>query len=367
MGTLLTLGCTLPYTSLIGYLIVGMARLRPQKQSVLLPSTSIIVPLRNEENNVDQMIHGLLHQDYKGTFEIICIEDRSTDSTWEKLVHASKQDSRIHLVRILPSEGSVVSPKKRALDRGIASANGEVILTTDADCLPPPNWLSSMLACMDDKVGVVQGPKHIISSKRPIHRYQALEVFGLVCVEAATFAWGKPLLASAPSLAYRKKLFLDVQGFDGLMDLVSGDDDMLVHKMIADGHTEVRYNVNPLASVGTHPVDTWKELLVQRSRWSSNGTKYPSLPYVFLLIAIYTYYCMFVVLPILALFGLVSWWLVLVHFTWKSLLDFSLLNLGAKKLGFKGLGDTLFAQLVHIPVVVLAVPLGILGFYGWKR
>lgn len=357
----------LPYTGLLIYLIIGIKKLQNLSPESSTPFASIVVPLRNEGQHVKATLNALLQQDYKGKFEIICVEDRSTDDTWEQLCALAAEQEKISLVRILSTEGSVTSPKKRALDRGIAQSRGEIILTTDADCLPPPNWLSSMLSCLTPQTGIVQGPKHILSSSKIIDRYQSIEVFGLVCVEAASFAWGKPLLASAPSLAYRKSLFQEVQGFDGLMDLVSGDDDMLVHKMTAQGRYGVAYNANPQASVGTHPAHTWKEVLIQRSRWSSNGTRYPSLPYVLLLVGLYMFYLCLPASLILTFCGAITWHIALAFWLTKFTLDFTLLTLGAKKLGFKGLKDAWWATLIHVPLVITAVPLGILGLYGWKK
>lgn len=358
----------LPYIGFMSYLLGGILRIRPltKKNKNFSELVSVIIPLRNEEAHVHQIESALLSQDFPGQFEIICVNDRSTDRTHQLLSELSIRHPCFRIINISADEPSVPSPKKRALERGIQEARGEIIVTTDADCVPPKGWLKSMISLMDSDTGIVQGPKHIDNQGSWIHHYQSLEMFGFVCIEASTFAWGKPLLASAPSLAYRKSLYLAIGGFSGMDHLVSGDDDMLVHKMTKLGTGKVKYNFDPAASVKTSPVNSWRELTFQRSRWSSNGLNYPSIPYILFLTSIYLYYLSLVFVVVLGTLGVLSWIFVLVYLGIKFCLDGIFLGLASRKFQYRGVKHLIWVEWVHIPIICIAVLFGLFGWYRWK-
>ncbi len=328
---------------------------------------SVIVPLRNEEEHAPATLHSLLQQDYLGEWEIICVDDRSTDQTAEIVKSFCSQDSRFSLVQIPSQSPPVPSPKKRALAAGFAIAKGEILLTTDADCMAPQGWIGSMVSQFSDDIGIVQGPKKIRGNGSLLSRYQEHEVFGLVSIEAATFAAGNPMIASAPSLAYRRELYESVGGFSGLEDSVSGDDDLLVRKMQKETKWKVTYNPSPLACVTTSPVTSWFELIQQRARWASNGAHYEEKGFVALLVFVYAFYWWLAIGPILALMGLVPWIAFLIPATIKITLSGIFLSITSKKLGHRGLlKDLIWCEILHVPIVLVAVILGHLGLYRWK-
>ena len=286
--------CTAAYVGLMGFCIAGAFRLSRFRDNAspmpIQPSVSVIVPLRNEEDHAPSTLRALAAQDYPGWFEVICINDRSTDGTQDIITSFSQCDSRFSSVRIPDGSPPVASPKKRALAEGFSRARGEILMTTDADCLSEPGWIRSMAGRFGPGIGIVQGPKRIRGDGSLLSRYQEHEVFGLVSVEAASFALGNPMVASAPSLAYRKELYEAAGGFEGLEGTVSGDDDMLVRKMQKIKRWKVTYNPSPDACVSTSPVKTWSGLLSQRARWASNGAHYEEKGFVALLAGIYGFY-----------------------------------------------------------------------------
>jgi cellulose synthase/poly-beta-1,6-N-acetylglucosamine synthase-like glycosyltransferase len=218
-----------------------------------------------------------------------------------------------------------------------------------------------------ETIGIVQGPKKIIGPDNMITRYQKLEVFGFVSIEAATFAMGKPMLASAPSLAYRKSLYKEAGGFSGLEHLVSGDDDMLVHKMTRLKGGNVRYNLDKDACVSTVPVNNWFTLLQQRARWASNGAQYQNKWFVALLTCIFAFYLWLLLSPVLASTGVVSWGLFLMPLAVKVVLEYLFLSQTAIKFKHRKLLRNLWwAELLHIPITVAAVIMGHFGWYKWK-
>jgi cellulose synthase/poly-beta-1,6-N-acetylglucosamine synthase-like glycosyltransferase len=361
--------CAAAYLGLLAFCIAGALRLRrlPDAEGSHRPKVSVIVPLRNEEAHAPSTLQALAEQDYDGWWEVICVNDRSTDRTQDIIAGFCRDHERFSSVRIPDGAPAVASPKKRALAEGFARARGEILMTTDADCWADKGWLRSMAGLFGPGIGIVQGPKRIRGDGSVLSRYQEHEVFGLVSVEAASFALGNPMIASAPSLAYRKDLYEAAGGFAGLEDTVSGDDDMLVRKMQKVEGWKVLYNPSRAACVSTSPVRTWRGLLSQRARWSSNGAHYEEKGFVLLLCGIFGFYLWLAASPFLAAAGLVPWWACWGAFLVKVLPNAVFLGLTSRRLGHRGLlRNLVWTELVHVPVVLLAVPLGHLGWYRWK-
>lgn len=361
---------TAEYIALLVYFIAGAIKLRrlPAPPPVSKwPSVSVIVPMRNESAHAERTLAALAAQNYPGQLEFITVNDRSTDATGAMLDEQAANDSRFRAHHIPTDSEPVPSPKKRALSQGFALARGEILMTTDADCLPPKLWVRTLASRFRGAVGIVQGPKRMVGDGRLLHLYQEQEVFGLVSIEAATFALGHPMMASAPSLAYRRSLYESVGGFQGIDDTVSGDDDLLVHKMAAVPGVQVDYAPEANACVTTQPVDRLWPMILQRARWSSNGTKYDDKFFVALLLGLYLFYVWLVISVPLALFALIPWWASLVPWLVKWVLTATFLKLTAKPLGQKQvLRRFLPCDIMHVPVVVVAVILGQLGLYRWK-
>lgn len=365
-GLILTTILSLVYAALFGWLILGVIRLkRSDKAPENWPSVTVVVPLHNEENHLKATLDALATQEYPGTWEVFCVDDRSTDKTPEMLREICEKYANFHLLQVPHDAPDLPAPKKRALETGFAKSKAEILMTMDADCIPGSHWIRSMAAHFHGKISIVQGPKAISGSSRPLHRFQKLETLGLTMVEAAGFSNKQPILASAAALAYKRELFYKVGGFADLMHFHSGDDDMLVHKM-AQEDIDFCYNACPEARITTAPVDTWKGLLNQRARWSSNGTNYSDKVYVLLLTTIYLFFVWTFIGPWLAVTGLISWKLFLIPFVTKCVCDFVFLGLGAYKLQSLPLMLNFpLTVAIQIPLIVFAVPLGQLKLFRW--
>lgn len=370
IGTPIGLLCGLVYALMQIFFTLGLLRLKRNslKCPGALPKMSIVIPMRNEAENICSTLSALRAQDYQAPFEVLCIDDRSTDSCAQLVrdFQVKHPDFDLKLFHIPQDAPKVCSPKKRALELGFSHTTGDVLMTLDADCIPPQSWVRSMASHFSRGAEIVQGPKKIRTPKGALEGYQALDTLGFTLIEGAFFAWKKPMLASAPSLAYRKELYLKVGGFAGLEDLESGDDDMLVQKM-AELSSKVHYNLDPNAQVATVPASSWKEALLQRARWSSNGTEYPSKIYVAFLMAIFGFFCWIALSPLLSLCQILDWKITLMSWLAKFSVDTLLIVTGAFKLKeLRLLRWYLHAQIIQPYMIVLAVPLGQLKLYRWK-
>jgi cellulose synthase/poly-beta-1,6-N-acetylglucosamine synthase-like glycosyltransferase len=261
----------------------------------------------------------------------------------------------------------IASPKKRALESAFKIAKNEVLLTMDADCIPRKSWITTMAGRFVDDISIVQGPKQNNGTRSMPHLFQKLETLGYTGMEAAGFSLGRPIVASAACLAYKKELFFKVGGFGDLINLSSGDDDMLIHKMMKIPGTKVCYNLDKDAVIETAPVHTWKQLFNQRARWSSNGTNYESKAYVLMLTLIYAYYIWMFISPWCVLFLDFPWQWCVFSILPKFIVDFVFLSIASWKLKSKRrMLAFLPVELIQIPMIVFAVPAGITGMFRWK-
>lgn len=365
--SILVLGTTVVYLAFLLSLTWGLVRLARPRQSTDRPTVSVVIPMHNEASCAGETLRAIHLQDYQGSWELICVDDRSDDSTSEIVQDWARRDPRIRLIRVDRAEPAVPSPKKRALARGLDAATGEILITTDADCQPPPHWVASLASCFTDKVDVVQGPKHCLGDGRLVHRYQRIEMLAFVAAEAAGFALGHPFLASAPSLAYRSSIYRKSGGFHGMEGLVSGDDDMLVHRMVASGGKAV-YAMDPSISVPTHPANSWRQALNQRARWASNGSRYDNPCYVALLAGVFLWWCWLLLGWIPWALGLIPgslWWGV-----WLAKLPFDLLFLAIGAIRFRRLGTLLdypWCLPLQVGIFVYSAVAGHLGWFRWTR
>lgn len=356
------------YAALFLFFSIGLLRAKrnrsvPEKNWTV----SVIVPLRNEEEHAQRTLEALAAQDYTGNWEVICVNDRSTDGTARILEAFAATHPQFSVVHIPSDAPFLESPKKRALETGFKAAKYEILMTMDADCIPPKGWIRSMANRFRGNIAIVQGPKKNSGSPGIVHAYQKLETLGYTSIEAGGFSMGVPMVASAAALAYKKELFFRVGGFGDLVHLSSGDDDMLVHKMIHEPNVEFCYNLDPDAVVETAPVDTFKGLLNQRARWSSNGTRYANHFYTLFLTLIYTFYVWLFVAPWLALFAEFPWSWFYVPLAVKVAVDAIFLTIGAVRLREEKILLALpMVELLQIPIITAAVPLGIFKLFRWK-
>lgn len=354
------------YLVFILVLAFGLVRLRALAQGAR-PSVSVVIPMHDEESGVGLTLEAIGRQDYDGVWELVCVDDRSSDKTAAMVREFAQANPRVKLVQVGRDEPAVPSPKKRALARGLDAATGEILITTDADCQPPPSWIRVLAGAFVDGVDIVQGPKHCGGDSRASHRYQRLEMLAFVAAEAAGFSLGRPFLASAPSLAYRAEVYRRSGGFHGLEGLVSGDDDMLVHRMVRAGGRPV-YAMDPTISVGTHPANTWKEVLNQRARWASNGSRYENPCYVALLVAVFLWWTWLLVGWIPWSAGLVpgcAFWGV---WALKAPVDLLFMSLAAWRFRRWGLlADYLWCLPLQVAIAVRSAVAGHLGWFQWTR
>ncbi|HPF09687.1 MAG TPA: glycosyltransferase [Candidatus Cloacimonadota bacterium] len=234
---------------------------------------SVVVVARNEAPNLHRLMSCLLSQDYpKELYEIVFADDDSEDETQSIIAQYIEAGHNVKYIKSLGRE-QVISPKKLALSKAIESTDGEIILTTDADCIVPFTWISSMVSCFADDVSMVAGYSRTLiplwSRASILQKYEHLDFALTYMVLGGGYTLGKSWACIGQNLAYRKSAFEDVGGFSKISHLISGDDVNLMQLMRRKGH-KIIFNFSSASFTHTHPVRSWKQLINQRSRWASN-------------------------------------------------------------------------------------------------
>ena len=359
---------TLLYLYKIASFSLGLFKLKPgQNQEV--KSVTILVPARNEQNNISACLDSLIIQDYPGgKLEIIVIDDNSSDNTYKIVQSYCERYPFVHLFSsgICPPG---ISPKKRALEIGIKSATGEIIFTTDADCMASPNWLRRTMRYFEADVGMVSGLVAFLpqSEKTLFQKIQSLEFIGLITAGIGSIGNDDPIIANGANLAFRKSVFNEVHGYRGNSHIISGDDDLLLQKI--DQETEWRIAAAPAldAIVYTKPSSDFNSFLNQRIRWASKGFIYKKVSLVIFLVAVYLLYLLlFVSVPIAIRFFVIFPYPVLALFA-KFVVDFLLILKGTAIVDRKDLRKYfIIAELVQIPYILYVGFASIVKKFEWK-
>ncbi len=279
------------YCALLLYFRSGFNRLK-QGNSIDQPPVTVIVPAHNEAENLPSLLEKLSLQTYpEHLVEIILVDDRSTDNTFEIMNQFISKHTNARIIRIGEKDISA-SPKKQAILRAIAVSNGEIILLTDADTLPHQKWIAEMIKMYDKDTGLVFGyaPFRTDSLYDTLfHHMLALENFSMGAIGAASAGMGHPVTSFGANFSYRKKLFEDLDGFGDSIRLLSGDDDLFLHRAKKHENYQIRFSAAPESIVFTNPPLNFRHFIRQRIRFASKHLAYPK-PVVAVLSIIYLFY-----------------------------------------------------------------------------
>jgi len=327
-----------------------------------LPMVSIIVPARNEETTLGKTLRQLLAQHYPPErYEIIVVNDRSTDRTAEIIAEFARQTAQVLPIEI-DSIDPGKSPKKQAISAGIRASRGALIMTTDADVERSEDWLPSLVSAFEPSTGLVAGMTLFRPGNGWLSTFQALDSASLAAVSAALIARGHPLTCQASNLAYRAQAFRDVDGFAGVDHITSGDDDLLMQKIDLFTDWNIKVLTVPESLAYTEPVSTLKDLMNQRARWASKGAHYPKRWMRFYLLLLYLSLLGFVLsiffLPIRLLIPV---WLA--KLATDSLMTRHIVSLFRERSLWRG---WLPVALLQPLLVTVAGLLGSLGKFSWK-
>lgn len=330
---------------------------------------SVIVPARNEENTIAGCIHSLLHQNYpRELLEIIVVDDHSTDNTADIVKQFEGEGVRLISLNEINLPDTVAF-KKMAIHAGIQAASGTLIVTTDADCTAGAGWINTIAAMHTaSNAAMIVAPVKIKPGRSLLSVFQSIDFAILQGITAAGVYTNFHRMCNGANLAYEKKAFLAVNGFEGIDDIASGDDMLLMEKIATQHPGRIAYLNSASAIVETLPAATWRQFFNQRIRWASKAGKYKDKKMIGVLLLVYLLnLCMAVLLAgsIFQIYWL-GFFLILVFY--KCIAEWAFVRdvLQDFKLQFL-LPWFPFFQPLHIFYTVISGFLGLFGNYTWKE
>jgi len=341
-----------------------------------LPFVSIIIAARNEENNIGKCINSLINQSYpQDKFEIIITDDHSTDNTAS--IINSFQKENIHVINLADFTADTIlnSYKKKSIETALKFAIGELIVTTDADCIAPTKWLETLVSFYKEKNPVFvclpvsfKDPLAEDSFLKKIFKiFQSLDFMTLQGITGASVSEKFHSMCNGANMAYEKKAFYEVNGFEGIDEIASGDDMLLMHKIQKVYPDRILFLKSPEVIMQTTSAETLKAFINQRIRWASKADKYTDKKITGVLMLVYLLNAWIFILGFSSFFFLKAFYLFLIAIIIKTVVELLFIYpvttfFHQKKL----LGWFAPAQPFHILYTLIAGWLGKFGTYQWK-
>jgi cellulose synthase/poly-beta-1,6-N-acetylglucosamine synthase-like glycosyltransferase len=351
-----------------------------EANSKLSTKISIIIPARNEEENIGYCLQSIIEQSYPAhLFEVLVVDDHSTDNTAAIIKSYASQNVKLISLKDYLSANEINSYKKKAIEISIQQSNGELIVTSDADCIFPKNWLTSIASFYESKrPAFIVMPVLISYGKKMIEVFQSLDFMTLQGITGASVHKKFHSMCNGANLAYTKEAFIAVNGFKGIDNIASGDDMLLMHKIYNQFPNNIEYLKSREVIVTTNPVSTIQEFFNQRIRWASKADQFDDKRIFIVLIIVYFLNVLMMVLPIVALISNRSISIMNIQL--------SMFNFYASLLLIKTIFELFFlypvakffnqtkllwwfpiAQPFHIVYTLIAGWLGKFGKYTWKE
>jgi len=362
------------YGCIIGAFSVGLIRVTRQKRTQTFQSdsfVSVIIPVRNEERNILPVLEEIYSQDFpRDRMEVIVSDDYSEDGTMAIANRFAALHPDLGLVMICPPTSGIKAPgKKRAIERAVRKAKGDILLLSDADTSRGPGWITSMVSGFGTpEIRMVLGPVRFCHEKNLLQKIQSLEFLGLVGVTAGSAGLGYPVMCNGANLAYRHSAFLQTGGFDGNRMYQSGDDQFMMSSIRKHyGKRSVVFNADPLSVVSTEPERTLKGFLNQRIRWVSKSPGYRDPAVIVTGLVTFSTHLLLLAGMLTGIFwsklltvSILLWFL-------KILLEYPMVWIMTRFFGKKRLtGYYFIAQVFQLVYVPLTGFLGLFIPYRWK-
>lgn len=238
-----------------------------------LPQISLVIALRNEEENITNLLKGIYDQDYpQQNIEVILVDDHSEDQT-RKLIGKFRKENKIDNIVLTKPTGI---GKKAAITHGVNLATGQLIVTTDGDCEMPETWLSKMVDYfLEFKPGLIIGPVVYHQERGILQKLFSVDFASLVASGAGSIGAGFPLMGNGANMAFSRKAFLKIEEEMQGKEFASGDDVFLIHQMTKKfGKQSIHFLKDAEAIVRTKAPQHLSQFFSQRIRWASKAKAY---------------------------------------------------------------------------------------------
>lgn len=357
------------YAAGVRWLLLGLRRSFRRKSPSPrhpLPTVSVVLPARNEEQTIGSCLEALSRQDYPShLWQLVVVDDASEDHTRERVLEWTDRIPQLRLMQAPPGCGAV-SPKKNALLAAIAHTDGQAILTTDADARVGAHWISIMAGNLAGDAEAVVGPVFVRGAANALQSFQHVESVANATLSAAGLGWGVGITCIGANFGYTRQAFENVGGFGPTARVASGDDDLLLQRLTRSGLT-ARFVTEPGATVYVGPSMSIGHFWSRRRRHLSAARRYPLV--LRLVGAGWFLFSALIVAGVvigalcrasLLVIGLAAW-------LWKAGLEVGAVRQGAKAFGERlGWREVLLAVVVHPWLFAAAVPASLFGKVAWR-
>jgi glycosyltransferase involved in cell wall biosynthesis len=268
---------------------------KPKSDMHLEHAVSVVVCARDEADEIEVNLPGILVQSYRSTHEVVVVNDNSHDDTKYLLEGLYKQFKQLHIVE-LKQEAVHIPGKKFPLSMGIKSAKYELLLLTDADCIPASeHWLKKMQDAFLPGIEIVLGYGAYKKKKGLLNKIVRFDAFHTAIQYLSSAIAGKAYMGVGRNLAYKKELFFKHKGFAKHHHLSGGDDDLFINGAATGHNTAVV--IDPEAFTYSSTPESWDEWVVQKERHNAAGKYYKAkdrLRLGFYIVSHFLYYPIFV-------------------------------------------------------------------------
>jgi glycosyltransferase involved in cell wall biosynthesis len=333
--------CLVALIQLFYYLFffIRLAVYKPKNKAVSQTHpVSVIICARDEAANLAKNLPGSLVQQYRTTHEVIVVDDNSFDDS-KYILETYQKTYKQLLVVELKQEAMLIPGKKFPLSIGIKTAKYEIVLLTDADCVPASEfWIDKMQETFDDNTEIVLGYGAYHKKKGLLNKIVRWETFHTALQYLSYALAGKPYMGVGRNLSYKKTIFYRHKGFSAHNNIPSGDDDLFINMAATKINTKI--NIDKDAFTLSEPPKTWAAWIKQKNRHYSTGKFYK--PTHKFLLGLYTL-SHFLFYPLLAATIIFySWQLALVVFGTRFLVQAFVLYPCLKKLDEQAMFPWLF-------------------------
>ena len=345
-----------------------------QDQKTSTPAT-VVIPVRNEADNIRQLLSDLDKQCWPdGTplvpkqLEIIVVNDHSEDNTEALVEQFEPSCFTLKQCKLQLPDSFSGSHKKLALSQAIAQASGEVIITTDGDCRVKPQWVATMLLYMQQQdAALVSAPVTLESENNLFQRLQTIEFASLIGTGAACMQAGQPNMCNGANLAFSRKIYQQVGGYEGSMHIPSGDDEFLLQKIFCKYPSRISFLKSQQAIVQTEAQPDLKSFYHQRKRWAGKWKLHKKISTALLALFIFGFHAMLLFAATLTLQNAFPPALFCGLLLLKAGVEFLLLSSVLRNLDKKlHMPNFMLLQLIYSAYAVFFGIVANFGGYRWK-
>lgn len=367
--TLVLLIIILIYVITIAQLIVGFDRVKKFDATAKTPTTffSIVIPFRNESANLPVLLDSIRNLNYPiDLFEIILVDDFSEDDSVRQIYNWRMENGSFQTT-LLENIRLSKSPKKDAISRAVPIVQQQWLVTTDADCIVPKDWLLTLDQYIQDhEVAMIAGGVIYDGKKSFLHHFQQLDLMSLQGATVGSFGLGLGFMCNGANLCYTKSLFQELHGFAGNNKIASGDDVFLLQKAMLKYPEKVHFLKSKETVVHTKPETSWVKLFEQRVRWASKTSSYESVFGKDLAVIVFAGNLALVMGSGVWVLGSLPWMNLAFFFVLKFVTDYILLYKTNRFLRKKRLRYLLLSSVLYPFFCVVVAVFSWFGKYEWK-